>query len=40
MAIEKLLISTQHADGIDAEALIQPDLFEHVLRPVLPSGAV
>src|SRR6204780_1902531 len=35
--IEKLLISTQHADGIDAEALIKPDLFEHVLRPVLPS---
>ncbi|MGP0037674.1 MAG: methionine adenosyltransferase, partial [Solirubrobacteraceae bacterium] len=36
--IEKILISTQHADGIDAEALIKPDLFEHVLRPVLPSG--
>jgi S-adenosylmethionine synthetase len=38
VAIEKILISTQHADGIDAEALIKPDLFEHVLRPVLPSG--
>ncbi len=36
VAIEKILISTQHADGIDAEALIKPDLFEHVLRPVLP----
>jgi S-adenosylmethionine synthetase len=35
--IEKVLISTQHADGIDAEALIKPDLFEHVLRPVLPA---
>ncbi len=35
--IEKILISTQHADGIDAEALIKPDLFEHVLRPVLPT---
>jgi S-adenosylmethionine synthetase len=35
--IEKILISTQHADGIDAEALIKPDLLEHVLRPVLPS---
>jgi S-adenosylmethionine synthetase len=34
--IEKILISTQHADGIDAEALIKPDLLEHVLRPVLP----
>ncbi len=38
VAIEKILISTQHADGIDAEALIKPDLFEHVLRPVLPEG--
>src|SRR5690242_2118984 len=35
--IEKVLISTQHADGIDAESLIKPDLLEHVLRPVLPS---
>jgi len=38
VAVEKILISTQHADGIDTEALIKPDLFEHVLRPVLPSG--
>src|SRR5258708_33630809 len=34
--IEKILISTQHADGIDSESLIKPDLLEHVLRPVLP----
>ena len=34
--IEKVLISTQHADGIDAESLIKPDLWEHVLEPVLP----
>jgi S-adenosylmethionine synthetase len=36
VSIEKILISTQHADGIDAESLIKPDLLEHVLRPVLP----
>ncbi len=35
--IEKILISTQHSDGIDSETLIKPDLLEHVLRPVLPS---
>jgi S-adenosylmethionine synthetase len=35
--IEKVLISTQHADGIDAETLIKPDLFEHVLHPILPA---
>ena len=34
--IERILISTQHADGIDAEALIKPDLIERVIRPVLP----
>jgi S-adenosylmethionine synthetase len=34
--IEKILISTQHGDGIDSETLIKPDLVEHVLRPVLP----
>jgi S-adenosylmethionine synthetase len=34
--IEKILISTQHGDGIDSESLIKPDLLEHVLRPVLP----
>ena len=37
VGIEKLLISTQHAEGADAETLIKPDLWEHVVRPVLPS---
>jgi S-adenosylmethionine synthetase len=37
--IEKVLISTQHRDGsgIDPETLIKPDLFEHVLHPILPA---
>jgi S-adenosylmethionine synthetase len=34
--IERVLISTQHADGIDSEALIKPDLIERVLHPILP----
>jgi S-adenosylmethionine synthetase len=34
--IEKLLISTQHREGIDPETLIKPDLFEHVVEPMLP----
>ncbi len=34
--IERVLISTQHRDGLDTEALIKPDLVEHVLRPILP----
>jgi S-adenosylmethionine synthetase len=34
--IESVLISTQHKPGVDPETLIKPDLFEHVVRPVLP----
>ncbi|MGH3600200.1 MAG: methionine adenosyltransferase, partial [Pseudonocardiaceae bacterium] len=33
-AVEKLLISTQHAEGV--EARIKDDLWEHVVKPVLP----
>ena len=36
VAIEKILISTQHKDGIDTDTLIRPDLWEHVLHPILP----
>jgi S-adenosylmethionine synthetase len=34
--IERVLISTQHREGLDAESMIKPDLIEHVLRPILP----
>jgi S-adenosylmethionine synthetase len=34
--IERVLISTQHRDGLDADTLIKPDLTDHVLRPILP----
>src|SRR5204862_4024026 len=33
--IMKILISTQHKPGIDCETLIKPDLWEHVVEPVL-----
>jgi S-adenosylmethionine synthetase len=35
--IERILVSTQHADGCDAETLIKPDMIERVLHPILPS---
>jgi S-adenosylmethionine synthetase len=35
--VEKVLISTQHRDGCDIDTLIRPDLWEHVLHPVLPA---
>jgi S-adenosylmethionine synthetase len=34
--IEKVLISTQHRDGIDCDTLIRPDVWEHVVHPILP----
>ncbi len=34
--IERVLVSTQHRDGLDPQSLIKPDLIEHVLRPILP----
>jgi S-adenosylmethionine synthetase len=33
--IERILISTQHREGIDVEALLKPDLLEHVIEPIL-----
>ena len=35
--IERVLVSTQHRDGIDIETLIKPDVIDHVLRPILPA---
>jgi S-adenosylmethionine synthetase len=35
VAVEKLLISTQHSEG--AESLVKDDLWEHVVEPVLPA---
>jgi S-adenosylmethionine synthetase len=34
--IDRLLVSAQHMDGLDVDALIKPDIVEHVLEPVLP----
>jgi S-adenosylmethionine synthetase len=34
--IERVLISTQHREGLDAETMIKPDLIDHVIRPILP----
>ena len=34
--IERVLISTQHRDGLDIGVQLKPDLIEHVLKPILP----
>src|SRR3954469_20123289 len=36
--IERLLVSTQHKDGVDCETLIKPDIADRVLHPILPPG--
>jgi S-adenosylmethionine synthetase len=35
--IDTVLISTQHAGGIDLEEQLRPDLIEHVITPLLPT---
>ncbi len=35
--IEKVLISTQHAAEVDSATTIRPDLWEHVVKPILPA---
>jgi S-adenosylmethionine synthetase len=34
--IARVLVSTQHSDGISSEDLIKPDIVERVLQPILP----
>jgi S-adenosylmethionine synthetase len=33
--IERVLISTQHRDGLDIETLLKPDVLEQVVEPIL-----
>ena len=34
--VDTVLISSQHADHVDIEGLMTPDLIEHVIKPVVP----
>jgi S-adenosylmethionine synthetase len=34
--VARVLVSTQHRDGLDIDTLIKPDVIEHVLHPILP----
>ena len=36
VGVEKLLISTQHAESVDSESQIKGDLWEQVVLPVIP----
>lgn len=34
VSVDKILISSQHADGVDIENLMKPDFIEHIIEPV------
>ena len=34
--LKTVLISAQHSDGIDRDSMIRPDIWEHIVAPVLP----
>ena len=36
--LETVLISTQHAAGVDLRTELEPDLIEHVITPLLPAS--
>ncbi len=36
VAVEAVVLSTQHRSEIDLETLLRPDIEEHVIRPLLP----
>jgi len=38
VGIEQVLISTQHDEGVDNQGTLRPDLWEHVVMPVLSEG--
>ncbi len=35
--LKTVLISTQHAPGVDIDTLLKPDLIEHVINPLIPA---
>jgi S-adenosylmethionine synthetase len=37
VAVDTVLISTQHEDGYDSQTTIRDDVIEHVIRPMLPA---
>ena len=37
VALETVLISTQHDPGVDLDTLLLPDLRDHVINPLLPT---
>lgn len=34
VSVEGIVVSTQHAEGVDIDGLLKPDIIEHVIKPV------
>ncbi len=34
--LQTVVVSTQHSDGINRDTMINPDVIEHIIRPVIP----
>jgi len=39
-AVEKVLISSQHAEDVDIEAQMKPDFIEHIIKPVFEKEGI
>ncbi|MDY0088201.1 MAG: methionine adenosyltransferase [Coriobacteriia bacterium] len=40
VSVDNIVLSTQHADGVDIEGLLRPDLIEHVIKPVFEGEGI
>lgn len=40
LRVEKVVIAAQHGPDVDIEGLLDPDLREHVIKPIIPEGLV
>ena len=38
IGLRTVVVSAQHRDGIEIDAMMRPDLLEHVIRPTLPAA--
>ena len=38
--IDKIVLSTQHADGVDIDTLMRPDFIKHIIEPVFASESI
>ena len=40
VSVDKILISSQHADGVDISGQMKPDFIEHIIKPVFAAEGI